>query len=122
MNRTTLNAARLAAASTVALIVLVSIGSAVVTLAVACAMAVPYCAVRPNSMATSKRGPHKPRKPIVVDWIPELDGRVRRHAASGMVASVISKAIGIPPRSIIRRLVVLRDGAAADTRRKSEDP
>ena len=72
-------------------------------------------------MGTSKRGPHKPRKLVVTEWTSEMDGGIHRHAASGMNASVISEATGIPSRSIIRRLAVSRKGAKADTRRRAED-
>ena len=74
-------------------------------------------------MATGKRGPHKPRKPIVTEWTAALDARIRRHDASGMNATAISEATGIAPRTIIARLRVLRGGgASSDVRRKFEDP
>ena len=59
---------------------------------------------------------------MIVEWNTEMDGRIRRHSAAGMNSSAISEATGIPPRSITRRLAVLREGAKADTRRKAEDP
>ena len=75
-------------------------------------------------MATTKRGPHKPRKPSApIVWTPEMDARIRRLSASGMKAPAISQATGIPPRSITGRLAVLRGGGASTfTRPRSEDP